>query len=115
MNKIMIIGALILLVFSGLSGCEENKNNNTESHLIGTWNNIVDDTSITFYSNGNYESTSNIIYDDGTYEIRDNMLVCDVIINNQNVERFFDYDFSKDYTYLSITDTYGQNETFIKS
>jgi uncharacterized protein (TIGR03066 family) len=101
-KQLVIIGIVAILVSVGLSGCDQQKNPQTDQNkLVGTWNATVQNNSVTivFFSNGTMTVTAMEISVSGTYEIKGDQLV---ITSQQSGMETYDYSFTLDGK-LSLT------------
>ena len=69
-NRIVIIGIAVLLIFIGLSGCNDTISNSDINRFVGTWK-AKTGYEMTFFSNG----TCHAVNFGERYEIEDGKLV----------------------------------------
>ncbi len=116
MKKILII-SLILVTAVFISGCTQPEKGDIGDKFVASWEEVGNESSITFFKNGNYESDSsdNFLYGGGTYSIENSSAIMIMVtVNDVSVDLYFDYEFSSDYSRLTLTDSYGKSKIFVK-
>ena len=110
-KQLIILGIVCLLIFIGLSGCEEVRSplDNSEKKILGTWKIDINSESveselgdyITFTSNGTLISSSG--REGGDYEFKDGKLLI-TLYWYTDWQGVYTYEFSENYTLLSLYD-----------
>ncbi len=119
-KKIVIIGVSLLLLFVGLSGCNENNElDKIRSKFVGEWsmllNGTVSDNLLIIYSNGSMRSVAPAIglSTPGTWELNDSK----IIFHAENVGTYdtweYYYYFSNNYNTLTTVLVGPSNHTVI--
>jgi len=121
--KLLLLGVLLILITSILSGCEGNRFfYNDEQNLVGTWSTdqLTEDQKVPTlpgyflnYSAG-YEFSHHIVYNfygiNGTYELKDGKLI--IIYNSSTVNGTYIYRYSfLNYDTLELLKIPSVNQT----
>jgi len=115
MKKQLVIVGITLVLFVGLSGCNENSGNNNENKFVGKWTNLEAGFAIgifDFYSNGSVKTTW--IVDEevlsthsATWEVKGDRLLVNGTDGAEGDYNFI-YSFSNDKTLVLTEEYMGQ-------
>jgi hypothetical protein len=116
-RKLIIFGAIIILLTVGLSGCNNSSNTNgplepDEYGIIGTWVGLDNPDAYTFIFRSDKTFTFNVAYSwgisgGGTWKIEDDKLNLNVISGGESQVDVYDYSFSNNGEELTLINEKG--------
>ncbi len=119
-KQLVIFGIAVLLIFIGLSGCNEDNNTfqSDEEKIIGTWvyATTLNETTVYVYYNFLANKTFEVIFSytgdrgSGTWNITDNKLL--ITLKGEIITS--DYNFSNNNKTLTIIESNGIKSVFTK-
>lgn len=111
-KRLVMLGVICLLLFTGLSGCTEspkNDNSQDQAKFVGKWISTDKENypylfgdEVTFYANGTIGSDSNLL-DGSLYEVSGGKITVTFSDGHKGTPRT--YSFSNDDTVLTLTDS----------
>jgi hypothetical protein len=106
-KKILIIGIIIMLISSFLSGCTDNSE---EGRFIGTWETEDEALTLVILPDGECE----FMHGQGTWEIKNGSLWLVIRFSSGKNTMSYTYSFSNDDKTLTLSDTGGRIWVYTK-